>query len=680
MNAVKRKTLLDLDPYLSPYFGIIQKRISDFKESIKNINQYHKDIYSFANLHKFLGFHLNDNKTQVTYREWAPCAEKLSLIGDFNNWDKKHSILKKVNYENFGELWEITLPFGEKESFGCLSHLSKVKVSVKSRIGEVDRLPAFSTYTYQEPQSAEFKSVLWFPEKKKKIKNLNNLSSIKNNLLIYEAHVGMAQEKEGVGTFREFADNNIKIIKEAGYNTIELMAVLEHPFYGSYGYHVSNFFSVSSRFGSPDDFKYLVNKAHQAGLAVIIDLVHSHAVKNIHEGLNLFDGTQYQYFHEGGKGEHNLWDSMLFNYGKEEVSRFLLSNIRYWLEEFSLDGFRFDGITSMLYKHHGLNQSFTHYDMYFSDDVEEDTLLYLQKANHLIHYMNNDFISIAEDMSGMPGLCRPQQEGGLGFDFRLAMGAPDLWVKLIKDIPEEDWSLNEIYHTLSSRRPGEKTISYVESHDQALVGDQTLIFRTIGADMYFHMSKSSRNLNVDRGLALIKIIRIITILLGGEAYLNFMGNEFGHPDWIDFPREGNEYSYKYAQRMWHLKEDNSLLYSAIAEYDKDLLSFVSSNKVTSVHKELISIDEENKIISFAWDSFLAVVSFNSNRAFTDYRVGVKEVGKYMPVFSSDCEKYGGFNRQSPGDEHFSENVSFHNQANSIQLYVLPRTAVVYKKS
>ena len=425
--------LIRRDPWLEPHRHAITERYEIFENTHNYLIKKHKSLYEFANWHEVLGFHYDKKKKGWWYREWAPKAKALFLVGPFNKWDKQNCPLEKKD----DDIWEVFI--ADKDYKPKLKHKSPVKVIVESALGTHYRLPLFIKRTIQDPVTMDFTGQIW-----KNQYTWKNKSPKISSLLIYEAHVGMAQEKEGVGTYKEFIDLVLPRIKKGGYNAIQLMAVQEHPYYGSFGYHVSNFFAVSSRFGTPEDLKRLIDTAHGMGIIVILDLVHSHAVKNINEGINSFDGTTYQFFHEGGKGEHPAWDSKLFNYEKEEVWRFLLSNIRYWLEEFRFDGFRFDGVTSMMYTHHG-HTSFDHYEKYFEKDIEKSAILYLQLANTLTHQINTDAINIAEDVSGMPGLCRPIREGGIGFDFRLAMGLPEYWGKLVANQKDENWNVEEIW-------------------------------------------------------------------------------------------------------------------------------------------------------------------------------------------------------------------------------------------
>ena len=458
------------------------------------------------------------------------------------------------------------------------------------------------------------------------------------------------------------------------------MAIQEHPYYGSFGYQVSSFFAASSRFGTPEDLKELIDHAHSLGLAVIMDLVHSHAASNEVEGLSRFDGTPYQYFHNGPRGFHQAWDSRCFDYGKPEVLHFLLSNCRFWLEEYRFDGFRFDGITSMLYLDHGLGRPFTSYEHYFNNNVDMEALTYLSLANQLIHDVHPNAITIAEDMSGMPGLAMPQNKGGMGFDFRLAMGLPDYWIKLVKDCKDEDWPTGNLWFELTNRRKDEKTIGYAESHDQAMVGDKTLIFRLIDSDMYTCMHVHDQNLRVDRGMALHKLIRFITLATAGHGYLNFMGNEFGHPEWIDFPREGNNWSYHYARRQWHLADSPDLKYRFLAAFDRDMISWAGKVHLLD-HSGIRLIYEYNddKILVFERAGLVFAFNFHPGRSYADYCFEITP-GKYKMIFNTDALEYGGHGRLSRGQTHFTMTDTASGQMkHMICLYLPSRTALVLER-
>ena len=652
------------DPWLEPYKETIDGRAEAAEDKEKELLTTSKDLYDFANGHHFFGLHLT--KDGWVFREWAPNATAIFLIGDFNNWTESHDY--KLERQDHG-IWEIELNKNQ------IHHEDKYKLSIHWDGGNGERIPAYANRVVQDEQTKVFSAQVWEPKHKYQWKN-DPEETLTESPLIYEAHVGMATEKEDVGSFEEFRTEILPRIQKAGYNVIQLMAIQEHPYYGSFGYHVSNFFAVSSRFGTPEEFKKLVDEAHGMGIRIIIDLIHSHSVKNVNEGLNLFDGTPYQYFHEGDRREHPAWDSLCFNYGKNEVIHFLLSNIKYWMEEYHLDGFRFDGVTSMLYYDHGLERAFDHYDKYFDGSQDEDAINYLKMANKLIHEIQGDALSVAEDMSGYPGLAAPVKAGGMGFDCRLAMGVPDYWIKTIKEQNDEDWSVGNIFWELTNKRPEEKTVSYAESHDQALVGDKTIIFRLIDKEMYWHMDKASQSIVVDRGIALHKMIRLITIATSGGGYLNFMGNEFGHPEWIDFPREGNSWSYKYARRQWSLVDNDELRYQELDKFDKAMIELIRENfRLDESHPESYYEHEEDQILVFNREGFVFVFNFNPDESFEDYKIPA-EAGSYEIILNSDAKEYGGFNRV---DESMDYETIKDGMTNQLMLYIPNRTAMVMRK-
>ena len=654
------------DPWLSPYAHDVGKRYQRYLRARNEIEEAEGSLLNFAKGHYYYGVNFDDEKNGWIYREWAPNAHHLFLTGDFNGWDRySHPLERNKNSD-----WEIFLPYEEYKS--TFIHGSKIKVHVQAGNGSHDRIPAYIRKVIQDPQTYDFSGQLWFPEPFEWTDNTFNPAESVKQPIIYECHVGMAQEYEGVGTYLEFADNILPRIKNGGYNAIQLMAIMEHPYYGSFGYHVSNFFAPSSRFGTPEDLKYLVNKAHSMGITVIMDIVHSHAVKNFAEGLNEFDGSDSQYFHRGGRGYHEGWDSKLFDYGKWEVKKFLLSNVRYWLEEFHFDGYRFDGVTSMLYFHHG-HTSFDHYDKYFYE-VDWDAVTYLQLANAVIHEYKQGSVSIAEDVSGMPGLCRKLDEGGLGFDFRLGMGLPDYWIKTLKEKADEDWDIHEMWNILINRRAGEKTIAYAESHDQALVGDKTIAFWLMDKEMYFQMQVTDPNLVIDRGIALHKMIRLITISLGGEGYLNFIGNEFGHPEWVDFPREGNNWSHQYARRQWSLADREDLKYKYLANWDKAMLAMVKEYNILSASSaRQLNMDTVNKVIIFEKNKLIFVFNFSPGNSIFGYKLWVPEEGSYTIILNSDKKEFGGFERVDDTIDYPTDEYQF------LSIYLTNRTALVLKK-
>lgn len=659
--------IVQADPYLKPYASIINRRLSKLRKTEERLTQNTGSLADFASGHEYFGLHFDISKKKWVFREWAPNAKAIYLVGEMTNWRESETFkLEKVNPPE--GIWELWL---EPDAIG---HQMLYRLRMHWPHGVGDRIPTYARRVVQDPDTLIFNAQVWRPPTPYQWKN-ERFKGPKDAPLIYEAHVGMAQEAEKVGTYNEFTETVLPKIIKAGYNTIQLMAIQEHPYYGSFGYQVSNFFAPSSRFGTPEELKELVDAVHGAGLRIVMDIVHSHAVSNEVEGLSLFDGTNYQFFHEGPRGYHEAWNSRCFDYAKYQVLHFLLSNCRYWLDEFHFDGFRFDGVTSMLYLHHGLGKAFTGYDDYFDDSVDEDAIVYLGLANKLIHTLRPDAATIAEDVSGMPGLAAPVSHGGLGFDYRFAMGVPDYWIKLVKEVKDEDWFIGHLWYELNNRRREEKTISYAESHDQALVGDQTLVFRLMGEDMYSHMRVDDTNLNVDRGIAILKLIRLITITTAGHGYLNFMGNEFGHPEWIDFPREGNQWSYRYARRQWRLAEDPLLKYRFMAHFDRDMIGLAKSYAILNAKApDLLHEHNDNKVIVFQRAGLIFAFNFHPANSHRDYRF-VAEAGKYRMVMNTDDPKYGGHDRLAPFQVHLTQfdAISKHHL---LKLYLPTRTAVI----
>ena len=661
--------LIKNDPWLSPYETEIKSRLSHTLEKEQLITNGLSSLSEFASGHRYFGLH--KTATEWIFREWAPNAKEIYLIGNFSNW-KKENQYKLDSIENGN--WEIKLPLDS------LHHGDLYKLIVVWESGEAERIPAWANRVVQDNQTHIFCAQVWNPENPYVFKSKKFVPNI-HPLLIYECHIGMATEEETVGTYENFRVNVLPRIKKDGYNAIQIMAIQEHPYYGSFGYHVSSFFAPSSRFGTPDELKHLIDDAHSMDIAVVMDIVHSHAVKNEVEGLGRFDGSYSQYFHEGDRREHSAWDSLCFNYGKPEVVHFLLSNCKYWLEEFNFDGFRFDGVTSMIYYNHGLEIAFTNYDDYYNGQQDKDAISYLTLANKLIHEVNPHALSIAEEVSGMPGLAVKVDEGGYGFDYRMAMNIPDYWIKVIKEKRLEDWNVSSIFWEVTNRRSEEKTISYAESHDQALVGDKTIIFRLIDADMYSCMSKiHGSSLKTDIGIALHKMIRLMTASTINGGYLNFMGNEFGHPEWIDFPREGNGWSHKYARRQWNLVDDKTLKYKDLGDFDRDMISLLKNIKnMEETIIDKIWHNEGDQIIAYRRDDFIFIFNFNPIKSFADYGI-LSEQGKYKIVLNTDNMKYGGNGLNDDSISHYTTPDMLYKSDNKgwLKLYIPALSSIVLK--
>jgi len=654
--------ILELNPQLQSFAGDIDLRMFLYRATKGRILGEGQTLNDFANAHNYYGFHRTE--TGWVYREWAPSAYQLYLEGEFNNWNQTSHPLTRLDNGN----WELHLEGHDALWEGC-----KVKTVVDANMTRTEHLPLYCRRAVQNKTNNSFEAEIVDPGKKFDWTDADFVGEDK--LYIYEAHVGMAQEEGRVGTYREFADITLKHIKEAGYNTIQLMAIMEHPYYGSFGYQVSNFYAASSWFGKPEDLKYLVNKAHEMGIRVLLDLVHSHAVKNTAEGINMFDGTTWQFFHDGDKGEHPAWGTKCFDYGKTGVLHFLLSNLKFWMTEYHFDGFRFDGVTSMLYHDHGLGTDFNDNSKYFSYNTHTEAITYLQLANELIRQVNPKAITIAEDMSGMPGMALPIEDGGIGFDYRLGMGLPDMWIKAVKG-QDQFWDINKMWGDMCLRRPGENTVAYVESHDQALVGDKTMIFRLADAAMYTDMNKDCHNPTIDRAIALHKMIRLFTLAGGGEGYLNFMGNEFGHPEWIDFPREGNGWSFHYCRRQWSLKENGFLKYEWLDKFDKDMVAVTKENGMFNQRMaDMMLMKGPEQTCAFYRGGLLFVFNFHFAQSLNNVLIPVHQPGEYTVVLSSDDEKYGGFGNVKMQ----TYSTKMFDGKHYVELYIPARTCFVLKE-
>ncbi len=664
--------IVERDEWLRPAEEALNARWTRYTERKKDIMRSSSTLTDYANGYLYFGWRWDAQLDGWWFREWLPEAQDVYIFGDFNNWQRTELRLHKDK----NGVWSIFFPSAMYRD--RLTHGSLYKIHVHGHNGWLDRIPAYATRVVQDDETKNYTAQFWNPEPFDWQGDHFDTSSI-GAPLIYEAHVGMAQEKEGVGTYAEFTQKVLPVIHRDGYNAVQLMAIAEHPYYGSFGYHVSNFFAPSSRFGTPEELKELIRRAHELGIAVIMDLVHAHYVKNLNEGINELDGSDHLYSKPGEAGYQKYWDSMIFDYGKHEVEHFLLSNVKYWLDEFHFDGFRFDGVTSMIYHHHGY-VDFDSRDKFFDEGVNNDAITYLTLANDLIHEYRPDALTIAEDVSGMPGMCIPTADGGIGFDYRLGMAIPDFWIKLLKDIPDEDWNIWEMWSVMTNRLPDIKTVAYAESHDQALVGDKTIAFRLMDKEMYFHMDRASENLVIDRGMALHMMIRLMTISTGGQAYLNFMGNEFGHPEWIDFPREGNNWSYAHARRQWSLSRNGLLRYSWLGAFDKAMIRLVKKYKVLSSGYAWNNLmDEQNKTMVFSHGKLLFVFNWHPSASIPDYELPVPQAGRYVPILSTDEKRFGGQERQSMDDVHFSYNVKGDDgkEYPKIRIYNTSRTATVF---
>ncbi|KAF1493852.1 1,4-alpha-glucan-branching enzyme, partial [Eudyptula minor novaehollandiae] len=644
-------------------------RYSLFYNRLKNIEENEGGLDKFSKCYKTFG--VNQFVDGGIYcKEWAPGAEAVFLAGDFNGWNPFSHPYKKIEYGK----WELFIPPGQ-DGYPSVPHGSKLKVVIRAQNGELlYRISPWARYVVRDEDKVNYDWVHWNPPQSyiHKHPSPKRLKSLR----IYESHVGIASPEGKVASYKNFTYNVLPRIKDLGYNCVQLMAIMEHAYYASFGYQVTSFFAASSRYGTPDDLKEMIDVAHSMGITVLLDVVHSHASKNSEDGLNKFDGTDSCFFHSGPKGTHQLWDSRLFDYANWEVLRFLLSNLRMWIKDYRFDGFRFDGITSMLYHHHGIGTGFSgDYNEYFGLHVDEDALCYLMLANHMINFLHPECITIAEDVSGMPALCRPIAEGGGGFDYRLAMAIPDKWIQIIKELKDEDWNMGNIVYTLTNRRYEEKYIAYAESHDQALVGDKTLAFRLMDAEMYTNMSVLSPLTPViDRGIQLHKMIRLITHALGGESYLNFMGNlllyyVLNFNKHLDLLEQAQKRATKMIRGMEHLSScEERLRELRLFSLEKRRLwghLIAASQYLKGAYKK-----EGGKLFSRACCDRTRGNGFKLKEG--RFRLDIRKnslivIFKYKILLDSDAAEYGGHQRLDHSAEYFSEEYPHNDRPNSLMV-------------
>ena len=659
---MKKNPLLQIDPLLKPYTNVLEQRQQRAVLKELEFTDGKQPLKDCVNNHLYYGLH--DYGSHWIFREKAPYARRIFIYGDFSAWqlEEQYALQSLGNGD-----WEIRLP---KE---LLRHGMLYKLWMMWDGGNDERIPAYCRRVVQDQDTKVFSAQVWQPDTPFTWQYF--LPQRHDFHYIYEAHIGMSSEKPEVSSYIAFKDNVLPRIHKLGYNTIQLMAIQEHPYYGSFGYQVANYFAPSFRFGTPEELKALIDEAHRLDIAVILDIVHSHTVSNAKEGIGQFDGSEHLYCHQGSKGKHPVWNSRCFNYGKQETLAFLLSNVKYWLTEFRFDGLRFDGVTSMCYWDHGIGVDFVNYAQYFNNNVDEDAVTYLTLANRLAYEINPEIITIAEDVSGMPGLAFPIAEGGVGFDYRMSMGVADFWKETIKSCQDEQWHVGDIFFRLTDKRKEEKTISYAESHDQAMVGDKTIIFQLIDKEIYFSMAKSTPSLLVDRGMAIHKLIRLLTLSLSNGGYLNFMGNEFGHPEWIDFPRGGNNWSYAHALRRWDLADDPNLKYHLLQAFDQALIHCIQEHQILHNNPIVYAQHIENQVLFYERNGCFFAINLSPTHSYTDYALPCLS-GEYELLLNTDSKEFGGFGNIDESVTYFTHNTP---NGTFIKLYLPARSGIVLKK-
>ncbi|KAG8075748.1 hypothetical protein GUJ93_ZPchr0006g43795 [Zizania palustris] len=610
----------------------------------------------------------------------SPCYD---IIDNGQEFDIFNVVTDRVSFEKFQgkspplAYW-VEMRKGRKawmeKYIPAISHKDKYRLYFNTPDGALERIPAWATYVLPDVRGKQSYAVHWEPPPEEIYKWRFERPKVKGSLRIYECHVGISGSEQKISSFQEFTSNVLPHIKDAGYNAIQLIGIVEHKDYSSVGYKVTNYFAVSSRFGTPEDFKKLVDEAHGLEMVVLLDIVHSYASADELVGLSLFDGSNDCYFHTGKRGHHKYWGTRMFKYDDVDVLHFLFSNLNWWVTEYHIDGFQFHSLSSMLYTHNGFSTFTGAMEEYCNQYVDKDALIYLILANEMLHELHPDIITIAEDATFYPGLCEPTTQGGLGFDYWVNLSIPEMWLWHLENVPGQEWSMNKIMKVLISKNCN--MLSYVENHNQSISGRKSF------AEIILHKEKCSNNSVSDDGIfracSLLKIIKLLTFSTSGGAYLNFIGNEFAHPKRIEFPMSGNDYSFGLANRQWELLEKG--VHKHIFNFDKDLMSLDGKERlILRGSPNIHHCDDTSMFISFTRGPFLFVFNFNPDATSGLYSVGVDEAGEYQLILNTDETKYGG--RGELKSNQYMKRTSDNRVGgcrNSLELALPSRSAHVYK--
>lgn len=475
-------------PDCQAYLSVIDAHHRHFERTLAQICESEGTLHAFCFTNGLRAFGLQRTQHGFRYREWAPAAVAMSLVGDFNDWDAQRHLCCR-DARGIFETHVPDLPDGSPAIRPGMRYKAMVHVRKEgNRLHVEPRVPAWARCTAQDPFTGDMCAVVP-PQGLEEYAWCHPRPAPLPSPRVYEVHVGISSTSPIVADWSHLRHEVLPRVVALGYTALLLMAVQEHGLYCSFGYQVTSFFAPPSRFGSPVDLQALIDAAHGYGLQVFVELVHSHASANPHEGLHAFDGSDGLYFLDGPAGWHAEWGTRLFDFGRLEVLRFLLCQVCWFAEAYRVDGFRFDAVSTALYRHRSLDghgRFDKGLDDYFGPNSGMDVaaLTYFKLVNLLTHELvQPPLVTIAEEHSGLPGLCAPVLERGVGFDFRQAMGLAPLWERLLST-PSARIDMAHLSEELCRRRIEERRLAYCECHDGSLVGGQSLAFRMMGAGMY----------------------------------------------------------------------------------------------------------------------------------------------------------------------------------------------------
>jgi 1,4-alpha-glucan branching enzyme len=593
----------------------------------------------------------------VHFAVWAPNADRVSLVGDFNGWDGRVHPMRRLAPSGVWELFIPDLPDGEKYKF-----------EVRTRSGAVvKKIDPYGRAFEQPPRTAavvrDISGYQWHDEPWMASRPQSG-EWLERPLSIYEVHFGswarVPEDGNRFLTYREMAYRLVPYVKDLGFTHIELMPVMEHPFSGSWGYQVLGFFAPTSRFGPPEDFKFFVDMCHQAGIGVILDWVPGHFPKDEH-GLAWFDGTALYEHADPRQGEHQDWGTLIFNYGRNEVRNFLLSSALFWLEEFHVDGLRVDAVASMLYLDYSRREGDWIPNRYGGRENLE-AISFLKQLNVLTHGKHPGTITAAEESTAWPGVSRPAHLGGLGFTYKWNMGwMHDILEYMKKDPVHRRWEHNLI--TFSMLYAFTENFVLPFSHDEVVHGKGSMLDKMPGDAWQKYAS--------------LRTLYGLMYAHPGRKLL-FMGCEFG---------QWNEWNHD-RSLDWHLLDDPA--HAALRDYVRTLNWHLGAE--ASLHQVdfdpdgfrwIDCHDNENSVVSFVRyaadrrDFLVGVFNFTPVPR-EGYRIGVPRAGYYRELLNSDSAVFGGSNVGNSGGVH-SEPVPAHGFDQSVSLTVPPLGCLYLKK-
>jgi len=621
------------------------------------------DIYLFNegthyDIHKKLGAHVKiiNDIPGVHFAVWAPSAQRVSVVGDFNNWDGRVHQMRKLLPSG---VWEIFLP-GVHEG-------AHYKFEIRSAHGDV--FLKTDPYAFFAQHGTETGCMVFNLERyqwsdSEWIKKRSKTDCYNSPMSIYEVHIGswqrIPEEANRSLSYRELGDRLIPYVKEMGFTHIELMPVMEHPFDGSWGYQVVNYYAPTSRFGNPDEFRNFVDRCHQAGIGVILDWVPGHFPKDAH-GLARYDGTCL-YEHEDPRiGEHQDWGTLIFNYGRHEVKNFLIGNALFWLEEYHVDGLRVDAVASMLYLDYSRKPG-QWIPNCFGGRENLDAINFLKRCNEVCYERNPGTALIAEESTAWPGVSRPTYAGGLGFGFKWNMGWMNDSLRYISKEP-----IHRRYHqgeiTFSMLYAFQEHFILVLSHDEVVHGKGSLLNKMPGDDW--------------QKFANCRMFLAWMWAHPGKKLI-FQGIEFGQfSEW------------KHASSLdWHLTEQHahkglSRLIQHLNWLYTNEPSFYEMDDSYDGYEWIDFSDADSSVWSFIRKSrtgepILFIV--NATPVVREgYRVGVPHPGFYEEILNTDAETYGGSNVGNYGGAQTHNDWGWQDRPHSIQINLPPLSVVAFKK-